>query len=249
MSALELRHLNKSFGGLAVIKDLNLAVSAGERRAVIGPNGAGKTTLFNMISGWVQPSGGEILVDGQQVVTGRPDLLARAGLARSFQQNMLLNGLTVFENLRIASQALDASRRSLLRSCGTFGSVLERARAAGEQMRLEDVFDKRVQELSYGHKRQLEVAIALCGTPRILLLDEPAAGSSPPERERLIELLGGLQRSLTMILVEHDMDIVFAVCDRITVMSYGEVLATGTAADIRANERVRQAYLGGGSHA
>ncbi|NPC59145.1 ABC transporter ATP-binding protein [Caenimonas soli] len=234
---------------MTVVKDLNLSVSAGERRAVIGPNGAGKTTLFNMISGWLQPSSGAISVGGKQVVTGRPDLLAREGLARSFQQNMLLNGLTVLENLRIASQALDASRRSLLRKCGSFDSVIALARAAGEQMHLGSVFDQRVQELSYGHKRQLEVAIALCGAPRILLLDEPAAGASPSERERLIGLLRGLPRSLTILLVEHDMDVVSAVCDKVTVMSYGEVLATGTIAEIRSNDRVRQAYLGGVSHA
>jgi len=249
MSALELRMLNKSFGGLNVIKDLNLIVLPGERRAVIGPNGAGKTTLFNMISGWEKPSSGQIFVDGEAALIGHPDSLARAGLARSFQQNMLLNGLTVMENLRIASQALDGSRRSILRSRASFPSVLERARAAGRQMNLESVLNEKAQDLSYGHKRQLEVAIALCGAPRILLLDEPAAGASPPERERLIGLLRELPRSLTMILVEHDMDIVFSVCDQITVMSYGEVLATGTPAEVRANERVKAAYLGGAAHA
>jgi branched-chain amino acid transport system ATP-binding protein len=244
MMALEIRGLHKSFGGLTVIRDLNLAVPKGERHAVIGPNGAGKTTLFNLITGWISPCEGSILIDGVPVIPGQPDLVTRAGMARSFQKNMLLENLTVLENLRIACQAFHRSRRSLFSSCLAFAEVVDRARAAAERMHLEVSLNRKVKELSYGQKRQLEVAIALCAEPKILLMDEPAAGTSPGERAKLVELVNELPAGLTMILVEHDMDVVFAVCDRITVLSYGQVLASGTKDEIRRNQDVRDAYLG-----
>ncbi|MBR0751099.1 ABC transporter ATP-binding protein [Bradyrhizobium jicamae] len=244
MSALEIRNLRKAFGGLQVISDLDLKVPPGQRHAVIGPNGAGKTTLFNIITGWQPPTSGEILIQGVPVQQGRPDLVTRGGLSRSFQKNMLLESVTVLENLRVACQALDASRHSVFRSSRSFSDVIRKARRAAEQMHLDTVLDRKVNELSYGQKRQLEVAIALCAEPKILLMDEPAAGTSPDERNSLIKLINGLSPELTILLVEHDMDVVFAICDIITVLSYGRVLATGTKDQIQSNPQVIEAYLG-----
>ena len=228
MSALEIRNLRKAFGGLQVISDLDLKVPSGQRHAVIGPNGAGKTTLFNIITGWQPPTSGEILIQGVPVQQGRPDLVTRGGLSRSFQKNMLLESVTVLENLRIACQAFHVSRHSVFRSCRSFSDVVRKARIAAEQMNLDTVLHRNVNELSYGQKRQLEVAIAICAEPKILLMDEPAAGTSPDERANLIKLINGLSSDLTILLVEHDMDVVFAICDIITVLNYGKVLATGT---------------------
>lgn len=244
MSALEIRNLRKAFGGLQVISDLDLKVPSGQRHAVIGPNGAGKTTLFNIITGWQPPTSGEILIHGVPVQQGRPDLVTRGGLSRSFQKNMLLESVTVLENLRVACQAFDASRHSVFRSCQSFSGVIHKAHLAAEQMHLDTVLHRKVNELSYGQKRQLEVAIALCAEPKILLMDEPAAGTSPDERASLIKLINGLSSELTILLVEHDMDVVFAICDVITVLSYGKVLATGTKDEIQSNPQVIEAYLG-----
>jgi len=244
MSALEIRNLRKAFGGLQVISDLDMKIPSGQRHAVIGPNGAGKTTLFNIITGWQPPTSGEILIQGIPVQQGRPDLVTRGGLSRSFQKNMLLESLTVLENLRVACQAFHPSRHSVFRSCRSFSDVVRKARDAAEQMHLDHVLHRNVNELSYGQKRQLEVAIALCPEPKILLMDEPAAGTSPDERANLIKLINGLSPELTILLVEHDMDVVFAICDVISVLSYGKVLATGTKAEIRSNPQVIEAYLG-----
>ncbi len=244
MNALEITGLRKVFGGLEVISNLDLTVPYGQRHALIGPNGAGKTTLFNLVTGWLTPTGGEIRVAGNIVPSGRPDYIARVGLTRSFQKNMLLESLSVLENLRIACQATHPARRSLFRSKQAFGDVIEQAVRTAERMNLIDCLHREVRELSYGQKRQLEVAIALCAGPRILLMDEPAAGTSPSERARLIALINALPRDLTVLLVEHDMDVVFATCERITVLSYGKVLATGTREDIQTNQAVIDAYLG-----
>lgn len=244
MSALEIRNLRKAFGGLQVISDLDLKVPSGQRHAVIGPNGAGKTTLFNIITGWQPPTSGEILIQGVPVRQGRPDLVTRGGLSRSFQKNMLLESVTVLENLRVACQAFHVSRHSVFQSCRSFSDVIRKARIAAEQMNLDTVLHRNVNELSYGQKRQLEVAIALCAEPTILLMDEPAAGTSPDERANLIKLINGLSSDLTILLVEHDMDVVFAICDIITVLNYGKVLATGTKDQIQSNPQVIEAYLG-----
>jgi branched-chain amino acid transport system ATP-binding protein len=243
MSALEARNLHKAFGGLEVISNLNLRVPPGQRRAVIGPNGAGKTTFLNLVTGWLSPTRGNVLVDGQ-AVAGRPEKVTRSGIARSFQRNMLLEDLTVVENLRVACQAFHPCRRVFWRSKRAFAAVIERAERAAERMHLTDILEVPAKHLSYGQKRQLEVALALCTEPKILLMDEPAAGTSPQERARLIDLINGLPRDLTILLVEHDMDVVFATCDLITVLSYGKVLATGTRREIQDDPTVMEAYLG-----
>ena len=244
MSALEIRNLCKSFGGLEVIANLNLIIGDGQRHAVIGPNGAGKTTLFNLVTGWLPPTSGEILIHGAPLKHGHPDTVTRGGLSRSFQKNMLLENVTVLENLRIACQAFHSSRYSIFRSTHSFPEVAIKARRIAEMMHLSALMNRVVKELSYGQKRQLEVAIALCAEPKILLMDEPAAGTSPDERERLVGLINNLPKNLTIVLVEHDMDVVFAICDIITVLSYGKILATGKKDEIQSNPEVIEAYLG-----
>jgi branched-chain amino acid transport system ATP-binding protein len=244
MSILSIANLDKSFGHFPVIKKLNLHVEAGSRHAIIGPNGAGKTTLFNLITGWVRPDAGTIEVAGRDVARLAPHHVTRAGIARSFQRNMLLESLTAYENLRIAAQARHRSRWSLLRSPRRYIDVHEVAADIADRMGLSLVLDTPVNALSYGQKRQLEVGIALCAKPSVLLMDEPAAGMSPSERERLLGLVAGLPRELTILLVEHDMDVVFGMCDTITVLNYGCVLAQGTESEIRRNPAVQSAYLG-----
>jgi branched-chain amino acid transport system ATP-binding protein len=249
MSVLILDRISKSFGAMGVIDDLSLSVEKGARHAVIGPNGAGKTTLFNLITGWIAPDSGSILFDGQEIATMAAHQLPRRGLSRSFQRNLLLDGLTVSENLRLAAQAVHGSRYRLFAQTTSFREVLDTALWAANEMGLTDILTKKVSELSYGKKRQLEVAMALSSRPRLLLLDEPAAGTSPEERAALINLIGNLPANVTLLLVEHDMDVVFQVCERITVLSYGQHLITGTAAEIRANSGVQSAYLGSSHHA
>jgi branched-chain amino acid transport system ATP-binding protein len=248
MAALAIRDLEKSFGALRVIHDLNLEVASGARHAVIGPNGAGKTTLFNLITGWLRPDSGAIEFDGADLARLGQPAITRRGVARSWQRNTLFNGLTVLENIRLAVQATDRSRYRMLRDRDAFTSVIERARAVAARMGLEACLDLHVSELAYGQKRQLEVAMALASEPRLLLLDEPAAGTSPAERANLIRLIGELPRAVTLLLVEHDMDVVFEVCERITVLSYGRHLATGTPEEVRGNRDVRDAYLGRRHH-
>jgi branched-chain amino acid transport system ATP-binding protein len=244
MASLQIDGLYKSFGALAVITDLSMTLNAGERHAVIGPNGAGKTTLFNLITGWLSSDRGTIRIDGADIARMPPHEVTRRGIARSFQRNTLMNGLTVGENLRLAAQAPHPSRFRLFSNPLSYKDVLDRAHSVADQMQLDDCFDRRVNELSYGQKRQLEVAMALCSEPRILLLDEPAAGTSPAERLRLVELINRLPRNVTVVLVEHDMDVVFDVCERITVLSYGKVLASGEPQAVRNDPSVRDAYLG-----
>lgn len=244
MSALEISNLRKTFGGFEVISEFNLTVPFGQRHAIIGPNGAGKTTLFNLITGWITPTSGRVSVAGVPVQAGRPDRITKGGLSRSFQKNMLFDRLTVFENLRIACQAFHSSRRGIFRSKYAYADVIAKAEAAARQMNLQDCLWRPVSELSYGQKRQLEVAVALCADPKILLMDEPAAGTSPSERTRLVSLIKELPRDLTIVIVEHDMDVVFSVCDVISVLSYGKLLATGTREEIQGNATVIEAYLG-----
>lgn len=244
MAQLSIKDLRKSFGALQVIQGFNLELQQGSRHALIGPNGAGKTTLFNMISGWLKPTGGTVSLDGKSLAGLTPEQVSRIGLARSFQKNALFEGLSVRENLRLAVQCGSAARFNLFRPAYSFAEMKDKADAVAQKMRLADVMEREVNTLSYGQKRQLEVGIALACSPKILLLDEPAAGTSPAERLVLIEILCGLPADITLLLVEHDMDVVFGVCERVSVLNYGVAVASGTPEEIRQNPDVRAAYLG-----
>jgi branched-chain amino acid transport system ATP-binding protein len=241
---LRLDGLRRSFGALMAVNGVTLDVAPRERRAIIGPNGAGKTTLFNLITGQLAPTAGRILFEGAPVTGLSPDAVARRGISRSFQRTNIFPRLPVRENLRLAAAARARGNYDVLRSVGRHREALERAGGAAAAVGLADRLDIPAGVLSYGEQRQLEIGIALATDPRLLLLDEPTAGMSPEETGRMTELLAGLPRDITLLIIEHDMDVVFSLADRISVLHYGEVLAEGTAAEVRADPRVYEVYLG-----
>jgi branched-chain amino acid transport system ATP-binding protein len=241
---LELQGLYKRFGGLAVTDGVSLTVASGSIHAVIGPNGAGKTSLIHQISGTLRPDAGRILFGGRDI-TGLPvQRRARMGLARSFQITSVVPGFTALENAALAVQARSGSSFRFLRAAASEAALNREAMAALDQLGLAGRAGVPAGALSHGERRQLELAIALAMRPRLLLLDEPLAGAGPEETERLVGILRGLRGSYTILLVEHDMQAVFALADRISVLAEGRVIATGTAAAIRGDAEVRAAYLG-----
>jgi branched-chain amino acid transport system ATP-binding protein len=244
MSVLRTDHLSKSFGSLVVTNDVNLMVGEGERHVIIGPNGAGKTSLINQIGGQLEPSGGRIFVKETDITGWSPDRVSRMGVARTFQRNNLFQNLSVIENLRLAVQARRGNPLDPLTPVERLGGLVSRANELMRQVHLAEDGARLARNLSYGEQRQLEIGIALAGEPDLLLLDEPTSGMSPAETTRMIDLIGSLPRSLAILMIEHDMKVVFSVADRITVLYYGEVLASGAPADIQANARVREVYLG-----
>ncbi len=241
---LALEGVTRRFGALAAVNGVSLAVTARERRAIIGPNGAGKTTLFNLITGQLPPSAGRIVLGGQPITGLPPHVVARRGLARSFQRNNLFPRLPVRENLRLAAAADGQGSWNLLGRVGGLRAPLERARETAEAVGLTERLDALAGQLSYGEQRQLEVGVALATAPRLLLLDEPTAGMSPEETLRMTRMLEGLPREVTLLIIEHDMDVVASLADRVTVLHYGEVLTEGSFAEVKADPRVYEVYLG-----
>jgi branched-chain amino acid transport system ATP-binding protein len=244
MTLLIVDRLSKNFGGIAALGGVTLAVQPGERRAIIGPNGAGKSTFFNLIAGELPPSGGKVYL-GDRDITGLP-VYARAnlGLGHTFQRNNLFTGLTAFENVRLAVQHHQRVTRQLFRPAHSFEPVTRESEALLAQVGLAGQRDQVVKTLAYGQQRALEIALALAIHPLVLLLDEPTAGMSPAETGEMTRLIETLPRSLTMLIVEHDMDVVFSLADRITVLHYGQVIAEGTPVEVRANPLVQEIYLG-----
>ena len=244
MNVLAIDHLRCAFGSLVVTDDVSLSIDRGERHVVIGPNGAGKTSLINQIGGQLKPDGGRIVLKGQDVTALSPHRISRLGVARTFQRNNLFHNLSVIENLRLALVVKFGQPLDFLRPALGDETLLERARQLMRTVHLGDDGGRIARSLSYGEQRQLEIGIALAGEPELLLLDEPTSGMSPAETARMIELIAGLPRTLSILMIEHDMDVVFSVADSITVLYYGKILATGTPAEIQANARVREVYLG-----
>ena len=241
---LKVDNLAKRFGGIVATDDLSLAVAPGELHAVIGPNGAGKTTLISQLSGQLTPDSGRIRFAGTDI-TGLPMYKRSAlGLARSFQITSLFLDLSVLDNVALAVQAHAGHSFHFWRNARLDGGLRQPARAALERAGLGARADRPASLLSHGEHRQLELAMALAASPRMLLLDEPMAGLGPEESARMVDMLRALKGEVTILLVEHDMEAVFALADRITVLVYGRVIASGTPADIRANAAVRNAYLG-----
>jgi branched-chain amino acid transport system ATP-binding protein len=241
---LEIRNLHRHFGGIAAINGLSLTLSENELQSVIGPNGAGKTTLFNVITGRLHASSGQVFYEGQEITNKPPDEIVRLGISRTFQKSSIFPGHTVFENLRIARQAKLGGSRRIFSSKDRLKQVNEDTRLILERLRLADQAKTIASALSHGDQRVMEIGIALAGSPRLLLLDEPTAGMSPRETERTAELIRNLAKELTVVLVEHDMEVVMSISDRISVMHQGSLIAEGTPVEIQSNELVREAYLG-----
>lgn len=244
MSILETRSLSHDFKGLKVISNVNLQVVEGERHAIIGPNGAGKTTLFNLITGSIIPRGGKILFKGRDVTRARPCKLVRLGMGRSFQITSTFSRLTAFENIRTGILSKEGIRFSLFRQVDKMKAVTEETDRVLRHINLYGERDIPAGELSYGKHRSLEVGMAVATDPDLVMLDEPTAGMSRDETRHTVELIRKLTESRTMVIIEHDMDVVFSIADRITVLHHGEILATGTPRDIRDSPEVRTAYLG-----
>jgi branched-chain amino acid transport system ATP-binding protein len=241
---LQIDNLRKNFGGLVVTDGVSLDIGAGELHAVIGPNGAGKTTLIGQISGTLEPSSGRILLNGADITALPPNRRAELGLARSFQITSVLPRFSALENVALAVQARSGSSYSFTGRADSEAALNDVAMQALTEVSLDARADVLAAHLSHGEKRALELAIALAMQPKLLLLDEPMAGTGPEESERLIVVLRRLKGRFAMMLVEHDMNAVFALADRISVLTYGRILASGAPATVRADPAVMTAYLG-----
>ena len=243
-AGVQVEGLVKDFGGLRALDGVTIRVEAGERRAIIGPNGAGKTTLFNIITGLLPPTAGSILFDGQDVTGLPPHRRAQLGLGRTFQITTLFPKLSVRENVLLAVQAGDPARFNLHRPREAYPHLLRQADELLERWGMRDRAAVPVRVLSHGEQRQVEILMALAIRPRVLLLDEPAAGLSPAETLALAEIIRGLPRETTILLIEHDMDVAFALADRVSVLHYGKVVAEGTPDAVRQDREVAAIYLG-----
>jgi ABC-type branched-subunit amino acid transport system ATPase component len=242
--ALEIRNLQKSFGAIQVANDINLALPRGARHALIGPNGAGKTTLINLITGRIRASAGKVLLDGEEITSLSQAGRIRRGIARTFQVNQLFRGLTVLENVYLAIGERTGACNHLWRSAGRETAVIDEALDYLQSLELVADAWKLVRELPYGRQRLVEIAIALAQRPKLLLLDEPAAGVPSSENHLILDVIERLDPNITVLIIEHDMDVVFRFASRITVLVAGEVLTEGTPQEIAADERVRSVYLG-----
>lgn len=245
MEYLKVTNLSKDFGGLRAVDHVTFEVQKGERLVIIGPNGAGKTTLFNLISGEEPPTEGGIHAVGKEVTGMPPQKRASLGLARTFQITQLFSNLRVMDNILLGLQALDPVKFSMFRPATSNKSISTRAQDFLEQWDLWDQRQSLVKNLSHGDQRKIEIILAICNGPKLLLLDEPTAGLSPAETESLTSLILNLSGDITVLLIEHDMDVAFQVAERIIVLHFGRVLADGKPDEIRNNSQVNEVYLGG----
>jgi len=245
-AAVEVAEVVKEFGGLRAVDGVSLRVPAGERRVLIGPNGAGKTTLFHCITGTLAPTAGRIAFFGQDVTRLPEHRRTVLGMGRTFQISNVIADLTCLENLMLAAVGVDGRKWVLHRPMAVFADVRERARAGLELVGLVHRADETARRLSYGERRQLELALALTSQPRVVFLDEPCAGLSPSERLRISTLIGGLPRDLTVVMIEHDMDVALGLADRVTVLHQGRVILEGSPDEVQSNPEVREVYFGHG---
>lgn len=242
--ALVATSVSKHFGGVQAVHSVNLAVSVGERRALIGPNGAGKTTFFNLITGELTADEGRIEIFNVDITKKTVQERARLGLGRTYQISQLFLNLTVEENLFLAAAANQGMEYSFFEPWHNYAKERAWVHQVADQVKLADYLDQRVSKISHGLQRQLEVGIAIARHPRLIMLDEPAAGLSPSERVIVTGLIKELPRDVTLVLIEHDMEIVLDLADQITVLHYGSVISEGTPSEIRANQEVQKVYLG-----
>lgn len=242
--AIEARAVEVRFGGLCALDDVDLAVAPGERRVILGPNGAGKTTLFDVLAGVNKPRSGKVLLHGEEVTALPADRRASAGLARTFQITNLMVSMSVRDNVALALMADDRSvRRQIFRPLSAQSDLLSRAAALLEDWELVDRSETAVHQLSYGEQRQLEIVLALATRPRVLLLDEPTAGLSPADTESVVTLIEELSRDVTLVLIEHDLDISLRIADSVTVLAEGRIRAEGPADDRAVHRAIDQIYL------
>jgi len=244
VAPLRVEGVSKNFGGLQALMGVSLTLQEGERRAIIGPNGAGKTTFFHLISGILLPSSGQIHLFGQDVTSKPPHRRAALGLARTFQINNLFPNLTVLDNIVLSVQARQKSKFSLFKPMTSYRHVYAKAEGFMEQWDLADKGQTLVRNLSYGDQRVLEVVMALAQEPKLLLLDEPTGGLSPAETATVTAMFKQLPADITVLLIEHDMDVAFAMADRVTVFYVGQVLVEGSPSEVRDNAKVQEIYLG-----
>lgn len=243
--ALSLNNLSINFGGVRAVQDVTLDIPPGQRRVFLGPNGAGKTTLFNMIGGQLQPKNGRIVLFDQDVTGLHPHERAHAGLSRTFQITSLFSALSVEDNIHLAVQAVLGNRYSFFAGASLAAArVAERVESILTEWRLSEFRHSIVRDLSYGEQRKLEIAMALAHNPRLLLLDEPTAGLSTDETQNVVNLIKALSREVTVLVIEHDMDVAFEIGEHFTIMNQGRVMADGPAAAIRANSEIQSVYFG-----
>jgi len=244
MNILETKGLYHDYSGLKVLFDVNLQVEEGERHAIIGPNGAGKTTLFNAITGTLCPSQGKVFFKGKDVTGAKPYQLTRLGMGRSFQLTSTFNRLATFQNVRLAILSQKGIRFNLFRKVDKMMDITQETMEILKRINLDEEMMIPASLLSYGKHRSLEISMALATNPDLILLDEPTAGMSRDETHTAVEMIKRLTKGKTVVVVEHDMDLIFSLADRITVLHYGQILATGTQDEIRQNQAVKDAYLG-----
>ncbi|MET0606326.1 MAG: ABC transporter ATP-binding protein [Beijerinckiaceae bacterium] len=244
MNALELIDLRKNFGAAEIIRGVSLVIREGERHAIIGPNGAGKSTLFNLMSGAFAPTSGDVRLHGESIAGMKPFAINRRGLSRSFQVTNIFHHMSVFENIRCAVLWSLGRRYAFLRSIASYDDVDARTREILGMIRLAHVRHTPAGLLSYADQRALEIGVTIAGGAKTILLDEPTAGMSRAETERAVDLIRNVTQGRTLVIVEHDMGVVFGLADRVSVLVYGEIVASGAPAEIRANPVVREAYLG-----
>ena len=244
MSILETKDLFHDFSGLKVLLGVNLQVEEGERHAVIGPNGAGKTTLFNVINGAYKPRSGKVFFKGKEITGAMPHKLTRLGMGRSFQLTSTFNRMTAFQNVRLAVLSRQGVRFNLFRKVDKMQDITTETDQMLQRINLRGERDIPAGMLSYGKHRALEISLALATDPDLILLDEPTAGMSRDETHHAVDLIRKLTEGKTVVIIEHDMDVVFSLADRITVLNYGTIIATGPPDEIKRNQAVKDAYLG-----
>ena len=244
MTALQVENLAKVFGGLRAVDGVSLSVPQGERRVLIGPNGAGKTTLFHCVTGTLEPSAGRVALFGRDVTRLAEHRRTALGMGRTFQITNLFGELSLLENLALAILGTGRRKWVMHRALERFGDVRARALAGLEAVGLRDRAGEQVRNVSYGERRQLELALALDTSPKVLFLDEPCAGLSPSERQKISRMIAALPREITLVMIEHDMDVALGLADRVTVLHRGRVILEGSPKEVQANPEVREVYFG-----
>ena len=244
MEALKVNNLSKHFGGVFAVNRVSFSIEAGERVAIIGPNGAGKTTLFNLINGQLSATEGRIFFFGQDITSLPTHARANIGIARAFQIISLLQNLTVLDNALLTLHGTQVSRYSMLKPMKAFSGVSKKAEQALKTLELWDKKDEPVKNLSYGEQRRLEIWLGMAMEPKLLLLDEPSAGSTREEVSDIISIIRNLDSDITILIVDHDMDMIFEAADRIIVLHYGEIITDGPTQEVKTNQKVREIYMG-----